>query len=125
MRRVVENFSIYSLISMRTIVSSESNNSLANTLANWVLPTPVCPKNINDPIGLLGSFSPVRLRLIALTTFSTASSCPMIFDFIMAESSASLFISVCAIRLTGIPLIIETTSAMCSSVITSRCSLES
>ena len=42
--------------------SSESNNSRANTLANCVLPTPVCPKNINDPIGLFGSLSPARFR---------------------------------------------------------------
>ncbi len=38
--------------------SSESNNSRAKTFANWVLPTPVCPKKIKEPIGLFGSFKP-------------------------------------------------------------------
>ena len=73
MRRDTVNFSIYSLISKRISESSESNSSRANILANWVLPTPVCPIKMNEPIGRLGSFSPVRLRLIALTIFCTAS----------------------------------------------------
>ena len=34
----------------------------ANCLANSVLPTPVGPKKINEPIGFLGSFKPIRLR---------------------------------------------------------------
>jgi hypothetical protein len=42
--------------------SSLSNKYLANTFANCVLPTPVGPKKINEPIGLLGSFNPARLR---------------------------------------------------------------
>ena len=57
-KREIANFSMYSLMSILIKESSESNNSLANTLANWVLPTPVCPRKIKEPIGLLGSFNP-------------------------------------------------------------------
>ena len=108
------NFSIYSLISKRISESSESNNSRAKILASWVLPTPVCPIKIKEPIGRLGSFSPVRLRLIALTIFCTASSCPITFSRIIFSSEESLFISDCSIRVIGTPLIMETTWAISS-----------
>ena len=51
--------------------SLESNHSLDNTFASCVFPTPVDPKKMNDPIGLLGSFKPILLRCIALTIFAT------------------------------------------------------
>ena len=56
---------------------SSSNNSYARLLATSVLPTPVGPKNINVPIGLLGSFIPLLERSIALLTNFNASSCPL------------------------------------------------
>ena len=37
---------------------SDSKISDAKTFANCVLSTPVCPRNINDPIGLFGEFNP-------------------------------------------------------------------
>ena len=49
----------------------------ANALANSVLPTPVEPRNRNEPIGLFGSFIPALARRIALATAVTASSCPI------------------------------------------------
>ena len=68
---------MYSDMSMRINASSESNMNVESTLANCVLPTPVGPRKMNDPIGLLGSFNPARLRLMAFTTFLMASSWPM------------------------------------------------
>ena len=60
--RLTANFSIYSLISIRTKESGESNIYVASNLARCVLPTPVGPRKINVPMGLSGSFSPARLR---------------------------------------------------------------
>ena len=65
---------MYSDISTLIRASSLSKSSLAKTLANSVLPTPVGPKNINDPIGFFGSFNPTLVLLIALTNLSIASS---------------------------------------------------
>ena len=107
-------------MSIRTRASSVSNKYLARTLARWVFPTPVGPRKINEPIGLLGSFNPARLRRIALTTFFIASGCPITevssSDSILISRSLSFF----AIRWTGIPVIMATTSATLSSV---TCSL--
>ena len=109
------NFSIYSLISIRISASAEPNIYLANSFAKWVLPTPVGPKNINVPIGLLGSFSPTRLRKIALTSFSIAVSCAMTLACKSSFIPASLIPSACAIRCTGMPDIIEMTLAISSA----------
>jgi len=65
---------MYSDISILIKESVPSNNVLANTFANCVLPTPVGPKKIKEPIGLSGSLSPARFLLIALATCLTASS---------------------------------------------------
>ena len=56
------------------MLSSLSNNVLAKVLASSVLPTPVGPKNINDPIGLFSSLRPALALSIAFDTDSTASS---------------------------------------------------
>ena len=116
---------MYSLMSILIKESSESNNSLANTLANWVLPTPVCPRKIKEPIGLLGSFNPTLFLWMAFTTLATAWSWPTTFPFIIWGSSPSLWLSASATLFTGIPVIIETTSATLSSVTTSLFNLES
>ena len=55
------------------MASSVPNKLSANALDNSVLPTPVGPKNKNEPIGLLGFLSPTLLLLIAFATASTAS----------------------------------------------------
>ena len=46
----------------------------AKARANSVLPTPVGPKNKNEPIGRFGSLRPARARRTALETATTASS---------------------------------------------------
>ena len=85
---------MYSLMSIRTKASSESNNSLANTLANWVFPTPVCPKKMKEPIGLFGSFNPVLFLWIDRAIFITASSCPITLPLSSSGNLANLLLSV-------------------------------
>ena len=70
-------FSMYSLISMRTILFSSSKRLAANVFASSVLPTPVGPKNRKDPIGFDGSLIPAFERKIASETNCTPSSCPI------------------------------------------------
>ena len=45
-------------MSMRTIARSSSNRNSASALASSVLPTPVGPRNRNDPVGRSGSATP-------------------------------------------------------------------
>ena len=66
MRRATECFSMNSDMSMRTIASSVSNRKFASALVSSVLPTPVGPRNRNEPIGRFGSESPARERRIAI-----------------------------------------------------------
>ena len=58
------------------MASSFPNKLSEIAFANSVLPTPVGPKNKNEPIGRFGSFKPTLPLLIALLTASTASFCP-------------------------------------------------
>ena len=75
---------------------------------------------MNEPIGLSGALSPALFLWIALTTFSTASLCPIILDSMVFESLESLFFSDFTIYLTGTLVIIETTSAMSLSFTVTR-----
>ena len=63
-------------MSMRTIAWSSSNRNSAIALVSSVLPTPVGPRNRNEPIGRFGSCRPARARRTALATARTASSWP-------------------------------------------------
>ena len=106
---------MYSLISMRMRLSSLSNRYSARERASWVFPTPVGPKKRKVPMGRWGSLRPARFLWMALTTVSTASSCPMmrllsrvrIFTMRLPSLSATLF--------TGMPVILETTVAISSA----------
>ena len=55
------------------ILRSSLKRHAARDFASSVLPTPVGPKNIKLPIGLLGSLRPARARLTALEIDLTAS----------------------------------------------------
>ena len=48
---------------MRTIDSSLSKSASARVLASSVLPTPVGPRKMNEPIGRRGSLIPARFVL--------------------------------------------------------------
>ena len=106
---------MYSLISILIRESLLLNNSSPRDFASWVLPIPVWPKNIKDPIGLLGSLSPVLFLCIAFTTASTASSWPIILSFILLSKLNSITFSVWSIFRSGTPEISETTSIILSS----------
>ena len=58
MRRDTECFSMYSPMSMRTMCVSSSNRNSASARASSVLPTPVGPRKMNEPIGRFGSCRP-------------------------------------------------------------------
>jgi len=105
------NFSIYSDISTLIMASASPNTSLASSLANCVLPTPVGPRKTNDPIGRFGSFKPILFLKIAFDIFSTASFCPITLSLKASDILASLSFSSWLIFCRGIPVIRETTSA--------------
>jgi hypothetical protein len=69
-----EYFSMYSLMSIRTIFCSSSKRVCARVLASSVLPTPVGPRNRKEPIGLVGSLIPALERRMASVTRRTPSS---------------------------------------------------
>ena len=51
-----------------------SNRADASAFASSVLPTPVGPRNMKEPMGLVGSLIPAFDRMIASVTFSTPLS---------------------------------------------------
>ena len=55
-------------MSMRTIARSSSKRKSASALASSVLPTPVGPRNRNEPVGRSGSVIPARARRTASET---------------------------------------------------------
>jgi hypothetical protein len=113
-----------SLMSMRIRWSCESNRNAASALHSSVLPTPVGPRNRNEPYGRLGSDRPERERRMASATSVTASSCPTTRRCRRSSILSSLSRSPCSILLTGMPVALETTSAISSAptcVRSSRC----
>ena len=114
---------MYSDISICIIASSSPNIKSANTLARRVFPTPVGPKNMKEPMGLLGSFIPARERLTAWAMDVMASSWPTT----LLCSSSSIFIrrsdSPCSSLSSGIPVHLDTIWAISSSPISGICSI--
>ena len=110
---------MYSDMSMRTIACSESNMNSASARASSVLPTPVGPRKRKLPIGRSGSESPARERRSAPETASTASSWPITRSCRRSSMWISFSTSPSIRRETGMPVHLETTSAMSSSVTSS------
>ena len=112
--------SINSDISTLIMLFSLPNNASANAFASSVLPTPVGPKNKNEPIGLFGSFNPTLPLLIAFATAETASSCPTTLLCKLSSRCLNFSFSVSDILLTGIPVQVDITPAIssCFRVIT-------
>ncbi|MNV57662.1 hypothetical protein D3C71_1500050 [compost metagenome] len=98
------------------MASSLSNRNEASALQSSVLPTPVGPRNRNEPIGRFGSDSPARLRRIALDTALTASFWPMTRECSSCSRRNSLSRSPSSILATGIPVARASTSAISASV---------
>src|SRR5947199_118232 len=95
---------MYSDMSMRTSALSSSNRNSASALVSSVLPTPVGPRNRNDPSGRFGSWSPARARRTAADTAFTASSSPMTRAPITCAIWSSFSRPPSIIRSTGIPV---------------------
>jgi hypothetical protein len=87
----------------------------ASALASSVLPTPVGPANRKQPVGRRGSFKPLRLRRTALATAFTACSWLMTLLWRSSSIFISRRLSSVLIRVSGMPVILLTTSAMTSS----------
>ena len=101
---------------MRTKADSVSNKNLASDLHSSVLPTPVGPKNRNEPIGRFGSARPARLRRIAFATASTASFWPITRSCSATSICSNFSRSPSSIFDTGIPVAFDNTSAISNSV---------
>ena len=112
---------MYSDMSTWIIASSSPNRNSASVRASSVLPTPEGPRKMNEPVGRFGSLMPARARRIDLDTATIATSWPMT----RLCSSSSMRMSFCdsaSVSLkTGMPVHIETMSAISSSPI-SGCS---
>ena len=106
---------MYSLMSMRIMACSSSKRNSASARAVSVLPTPVGPRKMNEPIGRFGSLKPARERRIALATTVSAASWPMTRSRSRFSISTSFFTSPSSIRETGIPVHLLTILAMSSS----------
>ena len=95
---------MYSDMSMRIIASWASNMNSASARASSVLPTPVGPRNRNEPIGRSGSCRPARERRSAVATASTASSWPTTRSCRRSSMCTSFSVSPSIRRLTGMPV---------------------
>ena len=93
---------------------SSSNRNSASALASSVLPTPVGPRNRNDPIGRSGSATPARDRRTASATAWTARPWPMMRVPSSSSIRRSLPVSPSSSRPAGMPVQDATTSATSS-----------
>src|SRR6266511_2770452 len=91
-------------MSIRTTARSSSNRKSARDRASSVLPTPVGPRNTNEPMGRFGSESPARARRMAFATAATASSWSTIRSWMASSMRTSFWISPSISRDTGIPV---------------------
>jgi hypothetical protein len=106
---------MYSDISIRIIACSSLKRNSANARASSVLPTPVVPIKINEPIGrlhpaILHGIDELRLPLLLLHPPDQQLVCEVHLPFL-----TSLVRSLSSIRLTGMPVHLATTSAMSSA----------
>ena len=103
---------------------SSSNRNSASVLASSVLPTPVGPRNRNEPVGRSGSLMPARERRTASDTAVTAACWPIRRRPSSSSIRRSLPVSPSSSRPVGMPVHAATTSAM-SSAPTSSCTIDS
>jgi len=113
--RATECRSPYSDMSRRTSAFSSSKRNSASARASSVFPTPVGPRKRKEPRGRFSGARPARARRTASATARLASSCPMTRCPSRSSMWSSFSISVSSIRVTGIPVQRETTSAMSSA----------
>jgi hypothetical protein len=114
---------MYSLMSMRTMAFSSSNRNSASALASSVLPTPVGPRKRNEPIGRFGSDRPARR---GAPRWTRHDGLVLADDALWQASSMLDELSPSrppSMRLTGMPVHLETTSATSSSSTSSLSSM--
>ena len=108
---------MYSDMSTWIIASSSPKRNSASVRASSVLPTPEGPRKMNEPVGRFGSLMPARARRIDFETASIARCWPIT----RLCSSSSMRMSFCdsaSVSLkTGMPVHMETMSAISSSPI--------
>ncbi len=101
-------------MSIRIIAFSLSNRKSASALASSVLPTPVGPRNRNEPVGRSGSLTPARARRTASETARTATCWPTTRRPRASSIRSSLAVSPSSSRPAGMPVQADTTSATSS-----------
>ena len=106
---------MYSLMSTRTSAFSSLNRNSASARASSVFPTPVLPRNMNEPIGFFSSCSPARERRMASLTAFTASGWAMTRSSSRSSRWSSLCLSLSNILETGMPVHRATIPAMSSA----------
>src|ERR1051326_6010038 len=92
-----ELFHVLRHVDLNQRVASPNMNS-ASFCARKVLPTPVGPRKMNEPIGRRGSFKSARLRRSAFEIAVTASSWPITLPFSSSSILRSFSVSACSIR---------------------------
>ena len=115
------NFSMYSLISMRISDSSESNMNRARIFASWVLPTPVGPRENERADGFVGILQSCSVTLDGACY--TDNGIVLADDLslqIVVHAGARRPDSFSAMRCTGMPVIMPTTSPTWSTVTVTR-----
>src|SRR5438093_661618 len=95
---------MYSDMSIWISASRSPNMYSASVCARKVLPTPVGPRKMNEPMGRRGSFKSARLRRSALEIAMTASSWPMTLPFNSPSIASSFCVSFCSMRESGTPV---------------------
>ena len=113
---------MYSLMSILIMAFSSSNRNSASARDSSVLPTPVGPRKMNEPIGRFGSCNPARARRTAFETALIATSWSTTRWCSCSSNFTSFWRSPSCNRETGMCVQLETTSAMSSSVTSSRSS---
>ena len=108
---------------MRMSDSGSPNMNSAIALESRVLPTPEGPTKMKEPIGRRGSLRPERERRTALAMALIASSCDTTVLWSSSSSLSRRSDSAFSRRVSGTPVILETTSAMTSSSTTPSTSL--
>ena len=98
---------------------SSLNRYSASAFASSVLPTPVVPRKMNEPMGLRLSCRPALERLMASEIASMASSCPATRLCSSASMCKSFSRSLWIILVTGTPVQRDTIPAISSAVTSS------
>ncbi len=111
---------MYSDMSTRMSADGSAKRNLASARASSVLPTPVGPQKMNEPIGWFGSLRPARERRMARLIALMASSWPTTERCSSSSIRRSRDASCSCRRVTGIPVQRLTMKAMFSSSITGR-----